>query len=273
MHMHVFPPGLFWSAHQRFFRSLCIASKVDKAVSLAKSALKDGHCCVIGLQSTGEARAKGAARVAGFDANSGGEFDDYISAPNEDLKRIIMMMFPLPPKPKGVIAPVFLNPLKKDVDKSTVEDSSVAPEELQGKRTRRSTRNAVVTVEDDDEEDDDNDDTEFDDESYEDDAHEDEDEDEDMVGSEEYDDDTKTNETGGKRKSREDRSIAQKKQKTSVSGRVGKRIPWDEIPLDLDVTKSAENERLVTYRKAVDRLKHYMEAVDKLELPPNPLDR
>ena len=100
-----FLQGLFWSAHQRFFRSLCIASKVDKAIEIGKKALADGNCCVIGLQSTGEARSKGAAKAAGFGDNEGGDFDDFVSAPNEDLKRIIMMMFPLPPKPAGVKAP------------------------------------------------------------------------------------------------------------------------------------------------------------------------
>ncbi len=58
--------ALFWSPHQRFFRSLCIASKVNKAISLTKEALKDGHCTVNGLQSTGEARAKGAASGHGI---------------------------------------------------------------------------------------------------------------------------------------------------------------------------------------------------------------
>ena len=44
--------GLVWSAHQRFFRSLCIAAKVDTAIELAqRAAHEDGHCCVIGLQS------------------------------------------------------------------------------------------------------------------------------------------------------------------------------------------------------------------------------
>ena len=75
--------GLFWSAHQRFFRSLCIASKVGTAISLAKKALDDGHCCVIGLQSTGEARSRGAAAAAGINEDDGGSFDDFVSAPNE----------------------------------------------------------------------------------------------------------------------------------------------------------------------------------------------
>ena len=44
--------GLLWSAHQRFFRSLCIAAKVDTAIELAKRAAhEDRHCCVIGLPS------------------------------------------------------------------------------------------------------------------------------------------------------------------------------------------------------------------------------
>ena len=106
---------------------------MDTAIDIAKKALEEGNCCVIGLQSTGEARSKGAAATAGKNnlwsslaflvsktthmchffffscltgiGDSGGEFEDFVSAPNEDLKRIIMMMFPLPPKPHGVIAP------------------------------------------------------------------------------------------------------------------------------------------------------------------------
>lgn len=45
----------FWSAHQRFFRYLCIAAKVKETVKLTHEALANGHCVVIGLQSTGEA--------------------------------------------------------------------------------------------------------------------------------------------------------------------------------------------------------------------------
>ena len=71
---------------------------MDKAIDIAKNALDDGNCVVIGLQSTGEARAKAAAEVAGYDAENGGSFDDYISAPSEDLKRVIVNMFPLPPR-------------------------------------------------------------------------------------------------------------------------------------------------------------------------------
>lgn len=48
--------GQFWSAHQRFFKYLCIAAKVPHAVAVAHEAIKMGKCVVIGLQSTGEAR-------------------------------------------------------------------------------------------------------------------------------------------------------------------------------------------------------------------------
>ena len=46
---------LFYNS--RYFRYLCIASKIDACVSLAKKALAVGKSVVIGLQSTGEAQA------------------------------------------------------------------------------------------------------------------------------------------------------------------------------------------------------------------------
>ena len=46
----------YWGAHQRFFRYLCIASKVNETVRLAKEAVAEGRSVVIGLQSTGEAQ-------------------------------------------------------------------------------------------------------------------------------------------------------------------------------------------------------------------------
>lgn len=38
--------GQFWSAHQRFFKYLCISSKVRHAVKIAKLALKNGKVSV-----------------------------------------------------------------------------------------------------------------------------------------------------------------------------------------------------------------------------------
>ena len=49
--------GRYWGCHQRFFKSLCMGLKVPTLVAVAKKALADGHCVVIGLQSTGEAMA------------------------------------------------------------------------------------------------------------------------------------------------------------------------------------------------------------------------
>ena len=46
----------YWGAHQRFFRQFCMAMKVPKLVEIAKRALAEGKCVVVGLQTTGEAR-------------------------------------------------------------------------------------------------------------------------------------------------------------------------------------------------------------------------
>ncbi|OQS04488.1 hypothetical protein THRCLA_03282 [Thraustotheca clavata] len=45
----------FWGCHQRFFRQLCMALKVPFIIKSVKQCLEDGHCAVIGLQTTGEA--------------------------------------------------------------------------------------------------------------------------------------------------------------------------------------------------------------------------
>ena len=45
--------GQFWSSHQRFFKYLCIASKVHHVCRVASDVIKMGKCVVIGLQSTG----------------------------------------------------------------------------------------------------------------------------------------------------------------------------------------------------------------------------
>merc|ERR1719271_797246 len=45
----------FWGAHQRFFKELCVATKVPAVVQQTKLALAAGKCVVIGLLGTGEA--------------------------------------------------------------------------------------------------------------------------------------------------------------------------------------------------------------------------
>ena len=65
--------GQFWSAHQRFFKYLCIASKVEHAVKVARESIKMGKCVVIGLQSTGEARTLEQLE------REDGELSDFVS--------------------------------------------------------------------------------------------------------------------------------------------------------------------------------------------------
>ncbi|KAI8441851.1 hypothetical protein MSG28_005535 [Choristoneura fumiferana] len=65
--------GQFWSAHQRFFKYLCIAAKVHHAVVTAREAVKCGKCVVIGLQSTGEARTLDQLE------RDDGELSDFVS--------------------------------------------------------------------------------------------------------------------------------------------------------------------------------------------------
>ena len=65
--------GQFWASHQRFFKYMCIAAKVPEVIRLAKQALQDGKCVVIGLQSTGEART-----LEQLERNSG-ELTGFIS--------------------------------------------------------------------------------------------------------------------------------------------------------------------------------------------------
>ena len=80
----------FWGAHQRFFKDLCVASKVPAALQVARQSLKDKKCVVIGLQSTGEARTKDAIE------EHGEVFDDFVSAPRATLERLIKKVFASP---------------------------------------------------------------------------------------------------------------------------------------------------------------------------------
>ncbi|XP_077995470.1 protein strawberry notch homolog 1-like [Glandiceps talaboti] len=86
--------GQFWSAHQRFFKYLCIASKVKHAVRLAREAVKDGKCVVIGLQSTGEARTLDILE------EQGGELNDFVSTAKGVFTSLIEKHFPAPDRRK-----------------------------------------------------------------------------------------------------------------------------------------------------------------------------
>ncbi|XP_072450257.1 si:ch73-63e15.2 isoform X1 [Chiloscyllium punctatum] len=80
--------GQFWSAHQRFFKYLCIAAKVKRLVEIGKQELHKGKCIVIGLQSTGEARTREV-----LDENDG-HLNQFVSAAEGVFKSLIQKHFP-----------------------------------------------------------------------------------------------------------------------------------------------------------------------------------
>ncbi|KAK2497655.1 hypothetical protein MC885_001541 [Smutsia gigantea] len=79
--------GQFWSAHQRFFKYLCIASKVKRVVQLAREEIKNG-------KSTGEARTLEALE------EGGGELNDFVSTAKGVLQSLIEKHFPAPDRKK-----------------------------------------------------------------------------------------------------------------------------------------------------------------------------
>ncbi|KAJ1442442.1 Zinc finger, FYVE/PHD-type [Sesbania bispinosa] len=85
---------LYWASHQRFFRHMCMSAKVPATVRLAKQALIEEKCVVIGLQSTGEARTEEAV------TKYGSELDDFVSGPRELLLKFVEENYPLPEKPE-----------------------------------------------------------------------------------------------------------------------------------------------------------------------------
>lgn len=80
----------FWASHQRFFKYLCIASKVRHVVNLARESVKNGKCVVIGLQSTGEARTLEQLEEAG------GELSDFVSTAKGVFQSLVEKQFPAP---------------------------------------------------------------------------------------------------------------------------------------------------------------------------------
>lgn len=82
--------GQFWSAHQRFFKYLCIAAKVNHAVTVSREAIKYGKCVVIGLQSTGEARTLEQLE------REDGELSDFVSTAKGVFQSLVEKHFPAP---------------------------------------------------------------------------------------------------------------------------------------------------------------------------------
>ncbi|CAK9187052.1 unnamed protein product [Ilex paraguariensis] len=85
---------LYWANQQRFFRHMCMSAKVPAIVRLAKQALMESKCVVIGLQSTGEAQTEEAVTKYGL------ELDGFISGPRELLLKFVEENYPLPQKPR-----------------------------------------------------------------------------------------------------------------------------------------------------------------------------
>lgn len=69
---------------------MCIASKVQHAVTVAREAIKYGKCVVIGLQSTGEARTLEQLE------RDEGELNDFVSTAKGVIQSLIERHFPAP---------------------------------------------------------------------------------------------------------------------------------------------------------------------------------
>jgi len=85
--------GQFWSSHQRFFKYLCIASKVKHVCQVAEDMQRIGKCIVIGLQSTGEARTIEAVEREE-------ELSDFVSTSKGVLQSLVEKHFPAPDRGK-----------------------------------------------------------------------------------------------------------------------------------------------------------------------------
>lgn len=78
----------YWSAHQRFFKQLCMGMKVPTIVKETKESLEAGCCVVIGLQTTGEASLDS-------ELTKKGSLTGFMSLCREILTRFINQYFPV----------------------------------------------------------------------------------------------------------------------------------------------------------------------------------
>ncbi|KAK4029142.1 protein strawberry notch [Daphnia magna] len=124
----------FWSAHQRFFKYLCIAAKVKHAVKVASEAVKCGKCVVIGLQSTGEARTL-------EQIENEGELSDFVSTAKGVLQSLVDKHFPAPDRSR------VLRLLGLDKGASLLDQLGIDPESYgNGSGTSGSKRKAARPV-------------------------------------------------------------------------------------------------------------------------------
>ncbi|XP_017068055.2 protein strawberry notch homolog 1 [Drosophila eugracilis] len=80
----------FWCAHQRFFKNLCIASKVNHVVKMTRRATRMGKAVVIGLQSTGESRT-----IEHLDRHDG-RLSNFVSTSKMIIQSFVEKHFPAP---------------------------------------------------------------------------------------------------------------------------------------------------------------------------------
>ena len=96
-----------------------------------------------------------------------------------------------------------------------------------------------------------------------------------MSGDEDSDDDGSV--FGGSEDEGEDNKNKSSKKAPRKASRKKNSIPWNEIPLEASGLEStvdkADHERMVNYRKAAEEVQRWLNHVDKLNLPPNPLDK
>lgn len=121
--------GQFWSAHQRFFKYLCIAAKVNHAVTVAREAIKYGKCVVIGLQSTGEARTLEQLE------RDEGELSDFVSTAKGVFQSLVEKHFPAPDRNR------INRLLGLDAKKTTLQE--IMEEDSAGTSKRKSVRQAA----------------------------------------------------------------------------------------------------------------------------------
>lgn len=78
----------FWAAQQRFFKLLCMSLKIPAVVQAARAALAEGHCVVVGLQSTGEAALDAMGCTPG-------EACGWVSTLRLMLRQLVAQHFPV----------------------------------------------------------------------------------------------------------------------------------------------------------------------------------
>jgi len=85
--------GLLWSAHLRFWAQMIMAAKVPEVTEIVQKSLAEGMCCVIGLQSTGEAGSKASDEESASELFSNAAnallklVEDYCNPPDKKAKK------------------------------------------------------------------------------------------------------------------------------------------------------------------------------------------